>query len=59
MLWGTHERGTHPEGQTLSRFAAAHGNWQEAVAEVPIVLDSFTVAETTVETSTWVAMGSE
>ena len=36
---------------------AAHCNWQEAVVDVPIALDSFTVAETTFEASTWVAMG--
>jgi hypothetical protein len=36
---------------------AAHGNWQDAVADVPIALDSFTIAETTVEAATWLAMG--
>src|ERR1035441_2052048 len=36
---------------------AAHGNWQDAVADVPIALDSFTVAETTVDAATWLAMG--
>ena len=36
---------------------AAHGNWQDAVADVPVALDSFTVAETTVEAATWLAMG--
>ena len=36
---------------------AAYGNWQDAIADVPIALDSFTVAETTVEAATWLAMG--
>ena len=34
------------------RRVAAHGNWQDAVADVPAALDSFTVAETTVEAAT-------
>ena len=36
---------------------AAYGNWQDAVADVPAALDSFTVAETTDEAATWAAMG--
>ena len=36
---------------------AAYGNWQDAVADVPIALESFTVAETTVDAGTWLAMG--
>jgi hypothetical protein len=36
---------------------AAHGNWQDAVADVPIASDSFTVAETTVDAAIWLAMG--
>jgi hypothetical protein len=36
---------------------AAHGNWQDAVADVPVALDSFTVAETSVDAATWLAMG--
>jgi hypothetical protein len=36
---------------------AAHGNWQDAVADVPIALDTFTVAEITVDAATWLAMG--
>ena len=39
------------------RRVAAHGNWQDAVADVPAALDSFTVAETTDEAATWAAMG--
>jgi hypothetical protein len=33
-------------------FSSLPGNWQDAVADVPAALDSFTVAETTVEAAT-------
>src|ERR1035438_503944 len=53
--WGT--AGSSAVSSPAQSSVAAHGNWQDAVADVPIALDSFTVAETTVEAATWLAMG--
>ncbi len=39
------------------RLSPLYGNWQDAVADVPTALDSFTVAETTLDAATWLVMG--